>query len=59
MTGNAKYAASVEVIEGVYAQGRWTEEAYANHMHGQLHELERSKMDPACWENDEFSICAW
>lgn len=59
VTGNAKYAVTVGPIEGNYAQGMWTEEAYASHMHGQLHDLNRSTEDPACWENDELSICAW
>jgi len=59
VTGNAKYAAVVGPIVGDFAQGMWTEEAYASHMHGQLHELKRSAEDRACWENDELSICAW
>ncbi|GGH58206.1 hypothetical protein GCM10011341_28370 [Frigidibacter albus] len=59
VTGNAKYAAMVTLIDGDYAQGMWTGEAYASHMHGQTHDLRRSEGDPACWENDEFSICAW
>ena len=59
VTGNAKYAAVVGVTDGDLAQGMWTEEAYASHMHGQLHELKRSSDDHACWENDELSICAW
>lgn len=59
VTGNAKYAAMVGPIEGTRAQGMWTEEAYATHMQGQVHDLERSEEDPACWENDQLSICAW
>ena len=58
-TGNAKYSAMVGPINGNFAQAMWTEEAFASHMHGQLHNVERSTDDPACWENDELSICAW
>lgn len=59
VTGNAKYAAMVNVLGKDIAEGLWTEEAYASHMHGRVHSLERSKEDRACWENDELSICAW
>jgi hypothetical protein len=58
-TGNAKYSAAVGPINGDFAQAMWTEEAFASHMHGQLHDVKRSVDDPACWENDELSICAW
>ncbi|WP_146681625.1 hypothetical protein [Thioclava sp. F28-4] len=59
VTGNAKYAASVDLVDREHALGLWTEEAYASHMHGRLHELNRSHGDRACWEDDELSICAW
>ncbi|WP_322889915.1 MULTISPECIES: hypothetical protein [unclassified Yoonia] len=59
VTGNAKYAAAVWMIGDGHAEGMWTEEAYASHMHGQPHNLSRSTQDSACWENDELSICAW
>lgn len=58
-TGNAKYSAVVNLANGDFAQAMWTEEPFASRMHGQSHTVEQSADDPACWENDEFSVCAW